>query len=114
MDTNKKNSGICAKHFGEKYLKQELRTTLRWDSNPIPSIYSNTDSVPPSILPTPKTFRKLPSVRKPLIPDERELFGKSDEIKTFSELTDKLCPFEYKLDLDEEKGTFYKTEYHAM
>ena len=77
-------------------------------------LYSNTDSVPPSILPTPKTSRKLPSVRKPLIPDERELFGKSDEIKTFSELTDKLCPFEYKLDLDEEKGTFYKTEYHAM
>ena len=75
-------------NFGEKYLKQELRTTLRWGSNPIPSIYSNTDSIPPSVLPTPKTSRKLPSVRKPLIPDEREVFGKSDEIKTFSELTD--------------------------
>ena len=106
-----KNSGICAKHFEEKYLKQGLRTTLRWDLNRIPSIFSNTISIPPSVLPTPKTSRKLPSVRKPLSPDEKEVFGKNDEIKTFSELTDKLFPFGYKLDLDEEKATFYKTEY---
>ena len=68
--TPTKNSGICAKHFDEKYLKQRLRTTLRWDLNPISSIYSNTDSIPPSVLLTPKTSTKLPSVRKPLIPDE--------------------------------------------
>ena len=41
------------------------------------------------------------------------MFDKDDEIKIFSELTDKLYPFGYKLDLDEEKATFYKTEYHA-
>ena len=41
------------------------------------------------------------------------MFDKNDEIKTFSELTDKLCSFGYKLDLDEEKATFYKMEYHA-
>ena len=41
------------------------------------------------------------------------MFDKNDEIKAFSELTDKLCPFGYKLDLDEEIATFYKTEYHA-
>ena len=111
--TPTKSSGICAKHFEEKYLKQGLRTTLRWDLNLIPSIYSNTDFIPPSVLPTPKTSRKLPSVRKRLIPDEKEVFDKNNEIKTFSELTDKLCPFEYKLDLDEEKARFYKTEYHA-
>ena len=108
-----KNSGICAKHFEEKYLKQGLHTSLRWDLNPIPSIYSTADSVPPSVPPTPKTSRTLPSVRKPFIPDEKEVFDKNDWIKKFSELTDKLCPFGYKLDLDEEKATFYKTEYHA-
>ena len=101
------------KHFQEKYLKQGLRTTLRWDLSPIPSIYSNTDSIPLSVLQTPKTSKKLPSVRKPLIPDEKEVFDKNDEIKAFSELTDKLCPFGYKLDLDEEKATLYKMEYHA-
>ena len=41
------------------------------------------------------------------------MFDKSDEIKTFSEITNKLCPFEYKLDLNEQKATFYKTEHHA-
>ena len=52
-------------------------------------------------------------MRKPLIPDKKEVFDKNDEIKTFSELTDKLCPFGYKLDLNEEKAMFYKTEYHV-
>ena len=96
--TPTKNSGICAKHFEEKYLKKGLCTTLRWDLNPIPSIYSNPGSVLPSVIPTPKTSRKLPSVRKPLSPDEKEVFDKNDEIKTFSELTDEICPFEYKLE----------------
>ena len=41
------------------------------------------------------------------------MFDKNDEIKTSSELTDKLYPFGYKLDLHEEKATSYKTEYHA-
>ena len=34
-------------------------------------------------------------------------------MKTFSEWNDKQCPFGYKLDLDEKKATFCKTEYHA-
>ena len=67
--TPTKNSGIYAKHFEEEYLKQGLRTTLRWDLNPIPIIYSNTDSIPPSVLPKQKTSKKLLSVRKPLIAD---------------------------------------------
>ena len=41
------------------------------------------------------------------------MFDKNDEIKTFSELTDKLWSFGYKLDLHEKKATFYKTECHA-
>ena len=41
------------------------------------------------------------------------MFDKNEKIKTFPELTDKLCPFGYKLDLDEEKAMLYKTEYHV-
>ena len=78
-----------------------------------PSIYINTDPIPPSVLPTPKTSRKLRSVGKPLIPHEKEVFDKNEEIKTLSEFTGKLCLFGYKLDLDKEKATFYKTEYYA-
>ena len=40
-----KNSGICSKHFDEKYLKNGVRTTLRWELNPVPSIYPNLDGV---------------------------------------------------------------------
>ena len=50
----------------------------------MPTIYSNTDSISPSVLTTPKTSIKLPSVRKPLIPDEKQVFGKNGKIKTFS------------------------------
>ena len=39
------------------------------------------------------------------------MFDKNDEIKTLSELTDKLSQFGYKLALNEEKATFYKTKY---
>ena len=98
---------MCKTLRGE-YLKQGLRTSLRWDLNPVPSIYSTTGSVPSTVLPTPKPCRMLPSVRKPLISDEKQVFDKNDEIKTFSELTDKLCPFGHKLDLDEEKVSFTK------
>ena len=83
MDTNKKFGYLCKILRGE-YLKQGLRTTLRWDLNPIASIYSNTESIPPSVLPTLETSIKLPSVRKLLIPDENQVFGKNDKIKTFS------------------------------
>ena len=41
------------------------------------------------------------------------MFDKNNRIKIFSESNDKLCPFGYKLDLDEEKTKFYKTEYNA-
>ena len=35
-----KNSGICAKHFEKRLLKKGLCTTLRWDLNPVPTLYS--------------------------------------------------------------------------
>ena len=36
-----KSSGICAKHFYERFLKKGLRTTLRRDLNPVPTITNN-------------------------------------------------------------------------
>ena len=44
-----KNSGICAKHFEESFLKEGLRTTLRWDVNPVPTFYCNIESIPKSL-----------------------------------------------------------------
>ena len=47
-----KNSGICAEHFEERFLKKGLRTTLRWDLNPVPTLYCNIESIPKSLLPS--------------------------------------------------------------
>ena len=50
-----KNSGISAKHFEERFLKKGLRTTLRWNLNPVPTLYCNIESIPKSLLPSQTT-----------------------------------------------------------
>lgn len=84
--------------------KRRLRTIPRLDLNLISSIYSNTDSIP-SLL--------LPSTNKIIDSRWKEVFDRNDKIKNLFELTDNLCLFGYKLDLDEENAMFYKMEYHA-
>ena len=51
------NSGICCKHFDAKYLKVGGRTTLKWDLDPVPTIYSKSQDIPTSLLPTISTTR---------------------------------------------------------
>ena len=46
-----KHGGVCAKHFEERYLKIGERITLNWALNPVPSVYTNTEFIPPSVLP---------------------------------------------------------------
>ena len=55
-----KHSGICAKHFKEEFIKIGDRMTLRWDLDPVPTIYNSEfiESVAPSVLPTLTTSRK--------------------------------------------------------
>ena len=50
-------SGICSKHFEEKFLKVGKRATLRWKLQPVPSIYSGNESIPPSVMARFKTQR---------------------------------------------------------
>ena len=56
-----KNSGICSKHFEEHFLKVGKRTTLRWELNPIPTIYP--DTILPSLLLLPHHIKEA-SVKK--------------------------------------------------
>ena len=56
----------------------------------------------PSLQPTPKTFRKICTVRGSIVPDENEIFRKPDEIKCFANLTENLYPEKvicYKVDV---------------
>ena len=57
------NSGIYAKYFEERFLKKRLRTTLRRDLNPVPTIYCNIESIPKSLLPSQTTGRVVPKDR---------------------------------------------------
>lgn len=65
--------GICKKHFESKYLTfGKQRRTLKRHLNPIPTIYGDGISIPPSILPTPTTTRKAPTVHTfPVLDDRR-------------------------------------------
>ena len=42
-----RRSGVCSKHFEEKFLKVGKRATLRWELQPVPSIYFGNKSIPP-------------------------------------------------------------------
>ena len=39
------NKGICLAHFDKKFVKTGKRTTLKWEMNPIPSIYQQDDFI---------------------------------------------------------------------
>ena len=64
--TGYKHKGQTVKHHSIRRFsgtKGKITHHLRWDFNLIPSFYSDTDSIPLSVLPTLKTSRKLLSVR---------------------------------------------------
>ena len=96
------NSGICTKHFDAVFVKEGFRKTLKWDLNPIPTNYRPDVDMPPSLFPTPKTYRKPPSDRSS--PDELNDFKKNDAINTIDDITDAVCPPGYKLEVHEGKA----------
>ena len=108
-NTLPKHGGICAKHFEDKYMKIGERTTLKWDLNPVPSLYVNVDKIPSSLLPTPSTSRKPPTTRN-ILPDEIDEFKIKDKINQLSDITRDLCPKEYSFHSDNNNVTFYKLQ----
>ena len=89
-----KNGGICSKHFEDKFLKPGKRTTLRWDLNPVPSIYPDSGNFPPSLLPSVPPRRKSPTREFP------------DQISKF-----RVSALGYQLlKLQKNKAIFYETE----
>lgn len=109
-DFNPKHSGICAKHFEEKFLKRGKRVTLRWELNPVPTIYSLNNNIPQSLLPTPVNIRKPPSAlisaRKQIYRNEDVEFREQDMITGFTDLED-LCPANFTVMKTEDKIIFY-------
>lgn len=102
------NTGICVKHFDDKFVNNGTRKTLKWELNPVPTIYSSNIEVPPSVIPTTPSHRKPPTDRSS--PDEINAFKQADEIKGFADISNELCPPGYQLEVHhaEKKAIFYK------
>ena len=85
------NSVICAKHFLGKFIRDGSRKTLNWSLNPIPTLHTQIALKRPSTLKTPSAVRKPPKIRV-YQDDQLQHFDKKDTIKSFSDLSEKLCP----------------------
>ena len=86
-----RRSGICSKHFDQKFLKVGKQATLRWELQPVPSIYSGNESIPPSVMLTPKTQRKPPS-RVTALPDQLDDFNDMTKFQIFPALMKAFVP----------------------
>ena len=106
-----KNSGICDKHFEESFFKRGLCTTLRWNLNPVPILYSNTESIRKSLLPSKTTGRAALKYR-PTLEDENSKFSNIDRISNFEDLNEILSRPVIKK--DENEAIFYKIEPHSV
>ena len=72
-------------------------------------MYFGNESIPPSVMPTPKTQRKPPS-RVTALPDQLDDFNDHDKISDLSSIDESLCRSGYKLQIDKSRAVFYKLE----
>ena len=80
---------LCEKHFEEKYLKKnDNRTRLIMNLNPIPTLFSNNQQcLPVSVLPTISKIRKSPTERV-FQEDELAKFKENDAIHNFNQVNE--------------------------
>ena len=81
---------ICVKHFLDKFFRDGSRKTLNWSLNPIPTPHTQIVLKRPFTLKTPSAVRKPPKIRVNQ-DDQLQHFDKNDTIKSFSDLSEKLC-----------------------
>ena len=93
------HSSTRSKHFEEKFLKVGKRTTLQWELQLVPSMYSRNESIHLSVMPAPKTERNPPS-RVIALPDQLDDFNDHDKILDFFSFGESLCPSGCKLQID--------------
>ena len=89
-------SGVCIKHFEEKYLKRgKNRTDLKLELMPIPTIHTTPEILEkPSLKPNVTLPRKPPTKHQyehPLL-DETPAFIKQDQVLSLEDLTSQCAP----------------------
>ena len=101
-----KHSVLCDLHFDEKFISRGKRCTLKWDMQPVPTIYPKDMLERPLILPTPQSKRKLPTQRN-FYEDELETFRLQDQIRNFEMLNESHSPEGYSCKKTEECIVFF-------
>ena len=103
-------SGICIKHFENKYIKIGKRARLLYELLPIPTISGNSDDVPLSLQPTPSLPLRKPPKKRSIATtnNEMESFRANDKIKDFTCVSESMCPFGFSFMKCEGYVIFYK------
>ena len=106
-----KNAVLCAHHFDESYIKiGNVRSRLRWELHPVPTIHTEGALKRPSVVKTPVIPRKAPKVRN-YQEDELETFLYSDKISAFEDLNEGHSPPGYQFKKTNDHVVYYKLEF---
>ena len=113
-----KNIFLCEKHFESKYLKKnENRVRLVMTSNPIPTVFSDSQSnLPKSLLPTLVKPRKEP-FKRVYQEDQLAKFRQSDIIKDFKQIDESMLKdlgSEFTFVKHEDYVLFYKIIFNYL
>ena len=110
--TPTKNSVICEFHFEEHLINKGQRWTLKWKSNPIPSIFTDEmKTIPKSVLPTPAPPPRKPPAKRNYQDDEIDSFLSRDIIKNFAEIGEEHAPTGYSCNKTTDHIVFYNLSY---
>ena len=106
------HSVICEFHFEEQLISKGDRWTLKWKSNPVPTIMTEEmKAVPKSVLPTPKPPpRKLPTKRS-LEVEPMDTFLAQDIITGFSEINESHAPAGFSCNKTSDHIVFFNLSY---
>ena len=116
--TPTKYSVICIKHFENKFIfpGKGKRKKLKWNLNPVPTIYFKKAAEKPSNLPelpTPSSIRK-PLTVKMFQNDEALKFLKSDIISSFNELSTSRSPLGFQTHKNENCIIYFNLVYDEV
>lgn len=101
-----KHSVICLLHFEDIYVKHGKRKSLKWNINPVPTVYPKLLMQHPSSLPTVSTSRPPPGQRI-LQADQYQSFLDKDNIQSLDDLSEAYAPSGFQFKRFEDEVLFF-------
>ena len=106
------SSVIWEFHFEEHLISKGDRWTLKWKSNPVPTILTEEmKATPRSVLPTPTPPPWKPPTKRSLEVDQMDTFLSKDIINNFSEINESHAPAGFSFNKTNDHIVFYNLSY---